>query len=353
MNNLVQFTAARRELAAIRETFGLTLTDDERAAQMRKLDHGAQVAAVAGLVDLAHEFREASVELKVQWAEANPAMTKAEAGAQKGKASVSDTPAFSREQKAQYRKLAKVPKPVRQKVYALEKDAVSEADIIEAGKVYAKNPEHLDEVLAVATEKAIPVSRAKTQVLRRHKRAEKHAALTPQTLPAGRYAVVYADPPWPLQPMMQDGAKDVRDHYPTMSLQDIKGMDVGGLLAPDAILYLWVPTMFLPDGLQVMDAWGFKYSTNMVWVKPTPIVGFRVRAQHETLLVGVHGSIPQPEPAETPPSVYRSERKEIRHSRKPEYYYELMEKLYPALAKIELFARTARHGWTAYGNEGA
>ncbi len=104
------------------------------------------------------------------------------------------------------------------------------------------------------------------------------------------------------------------------------------------------------DDTRCKDAWEFKYSTNMVWVKAPGGMGFRVRGEHETLLVGLRGAFPLPDPRDMPSSVYRSERKAPRHSAKPEYYYELFERLYPDIAKIELFSRTARASWTAWGN---
>jgi N6-adenosine-specific RNA methylase IME4 len=40
------------------------------------------------------------------------------------------------------------------------------------------------------------------------------------------------------------------------------------------------------------------------------------------------------------------------HSRKPYEAYELIERMFPTLPKIELFARGApRWGWTVWGNE--
>jgi N6-adenosine-specific RNA methylase IME4 len=38
------------------------------------------------------------------------------------------------------------------------------------------------------------------------------------------------------------------------------------------------------------------------------------------------------------------------HSRKPEEFYHLVESLCPG-SKVELFARTERPGWAAYGHE--
>jgi N6-adenosine-specific RNA methylase IME4 len=59
--------------------------------------------------------------------------------------------------------------------------------------------------------------------------------------------------------------------------------------------------------------------------------------------------MPSPLPANRPPSVIAAPRRE--HSRKPDEAYEMIERMYPELPKIELFARKARAGWAAWGNE--
>jgi N6-adenosine-specific RNA methylase IME4 len=74
-----------------------------------------------------------------------------------------------------------------------------------------------------------------------------------------------------------------------------------------------------------------------------------VRGQHEHLLIASKGSPPLPPTESVPASVFRERRRE--HSRKPEASYRIIEAMYPALPKIELFARSTREGWAAWGNE--
>ena len=78
-------------------------------------------------------------------------------------------------------------------------------------------------------------------------------------------------------------------------------------------------------------------------------LGFFIRGQHELLLIATRGDMPSPLPANRPPSVIAAPRRE--HSRKPDEAYELIEGMYPELPKIELFARSTREGWAAWGNE--
>jgi N6-adenosine-specific RNA methylase IME4 len=121
------------------------------------------------------------------------------------------------------------------------------------------------------------------------------------------------------------------------------------LAAEDAVLFLWTTLPHLEEAFRVIAAWGFQYKTNLAWVKDKIGLGYFVRNQHELLLVATRGNIPSPAPAARPPSVIMAPRRE--HSRKPDEAYELIERMYPELPKIELFARSARKGWAAWGNQ--
>lgn len=99
-----------------------------------------------------------------------------------------------------------------------------------------------------------------------------------------------------------------------------------------------------------MEAWGFEYRANEVWVKPSIGMGVWTRNRHELLLIGRRGKASPPEPKARLDSVIEARRG--RHSEKPACVYERLERLYPQLSKLELFARgKVRPGWTAWGNE--
>jgi N6-adenosine-specific RNA methylase IME4 len=99
----------------------------------------------------------------------------------------------------------------------------------------------------------------------------------------------------------------------------------------------------------VIRAWGFAYRTGLVWIKDRFGMGNYVRTQHEHLLVARRGEPPLPAPAARPSSVLHAPRTE--HSAKPIEAYDLIERLYPELPRIELFARYRREGWSAWGNQ--
>jgi N6-adenosine-specific RNA methylase IME4 len=163
--------------------------------------------------------------------------------------------------------------------------------------------------------------------------------------------VILADPAWWFEVYDPDSGSEraAGSHYPCMRTEDICALPVAQLATDDAMLFLWVPPSQLPAASRVIEAWGFDYVTQIVWVKDQIGLGFYVRNKHELLLIAKRGNMPTPLPANRPPSVIHAPRRE--HSRKPDVVYDLIERMYPELPRIELFARQARAGWQAWGNE--
>jgi len=176
------------------------------------------------------------------------------------------------------------------------------------------------------------------------KRREEQQSTPP--LPEGVFDVIYADPPWEYYTPLR-GYPEL--HYKTMPTEEICKLKVPS--ADDAVLFLWATNPTLKDALKVMECWGFKYKTNMVWVKDKIGTGFYFRAQHELLLLGIKGKMPAPLEENRPPSVIHAPVRE--HSRKPDEVYALIEKMYPNRKYLELFARPEekRKGWTYWGLE--
>jgi N6-adenosine-specific RNA methylase IME4 len=171
-------------------------------------------------------------------------------------------------------------------------------------------------------------------------------------LPRRHYSVIYADPPWRFKVYSEEtgSSRAASNHYRVMDLADICSLPVKDhLAARDAVLYLWVTAPFLRIAFDVLAAWGFTYSSNLVWTKDKLGTGYWARSQHEHLLIGKRGKFRAPAPAHRPPSVIQAPRRE--HSRKPDQVYAIIERAYPDLPKIELFARHAWPGWIAWGDE--
>ena len=113
-----------------------------------------------------------------------------------------------------------------------------------------------------------------------------------------KYKTIYADPPWQFQNRTGKVAPEHKrlNRYPTMKLEDIMKLPVGDVADEKSHLYLWVPNALLPEGLQVMEAWGFEYKTNLIWEKTRKDgepdgrgVGFYFRNVTEILLFGIKG----------------------------------------------------------------
>jgi N6-adenosine-specific RNA methylase IME4 len=134
-----------------------------------------------------------------------------------------------------------------------------------------------------------------------------------------------------------------------MPLDEIKTLRVRDC-PKDAVLFLWVPGSLLNEGLQVVDAWGFEYKTCAVWDRVHAGQGPYFRMQHEILMFAKRGETPSPPEKKRAASIIRSPRGD--HSAKPIAAYEMIEAMYPELAKLELFCRgQPRDGWAGWGNE--
>lgn len=175
-----------------------------------------------------------------------------------------------------------------------------------------------------------------------------------------KYNTIYADPPWRFQNRTGKVAPEHKrlNRYDTMSIEEIMSLPVAEIADDKAHLYLWVPNAMLPDGLAVMDAWGFEYKGNLIWEKVRKDgmpdgrgVGFYFRNVTEILLFGIKKKS-EPNrtlaPARSQVNLIRSMKRE--HSRKPDEFIPVIEAC-SQLARIELFARGARSGWDCWGNQ--
>lgn len=173
-----------------------------------------------------------------------------------------------------------------------------------------------------------------------------------------QYATIYADPPWRFQNRTGKVAPENRklNRYETMALEEIKALPVSQIAAERSHLYLWVPNALLPEGLEVMKAWGFEYKGNIVWEKVRKDgepdgrgVGFYFRNVTEILLFGIRGSNNRTlAPARSQVNLIRTQKRE--HSRKPDEIIPIIESCSSG-PYIELFARGDRDNWAMWGNQ--
>lgn len=168
-----------------------------------------------------------------------------------------------------------------------------------------------------------------------------------------KFGVVYADPSWQYDEGTTTPSRKIENHYPTMPADEIAAMPVEGLCLKDAVLFLWVPNPLLPEGLMVMEAWGFTYKAKWTWLKQYPGkkkgTGYWTINEDESVLIGVRGN-PPPPPTK---ARFRSHFSAPvgKHSEKPEEVRKRIEKMYPKAGRIELFARQQSKGWEVWGNQ--
>jgi N6-adenosine-specific RNA methylase IME4 len=169
-----------------------------------------------------------------------------------------------------------------------------------------------------------------------------------------KYQIIYADPPWKyLWGSGKDGGHFAPEkHYQTMTTREICELDIKSLRAQNCALFLWATMPALPDAIQVVDAWGFKYKTcAFSWVKtkkdgmPLNGMGSYTKSNIEICLLGMHGHIKSAD--KTVPQIVMHPR--LGHSVKPPVVRDRIVRLFGDLARIELFARQAVEGWDAAG----
>ena len=179
-----------------------------------------------------------------------------------------------------------------------------------------------------------------------------------EQLQGRKFSTVLADPPWRFQNRTGKMAPEHRrlSRYHTMGLEQIKALPVSEYLSEPAHLYLWIPNALMPQGLDVLQAWGFNYKSNIIWHKIRKDggsdgrgVGFYFRNVTEMVLFGVRGKNARTlAPGRRQVNLIASRKRE--HSRKPDELYDVIEACSPG-KYLELFARGSRRKWTTWGDQ--
>lgn len=171
------------------------------------------------------------------------------------------------------------------------------------------------------------------------------------------YGTILADPPWQFTNRTGKMAPEHKrlNRYNTLPVKDIKELPVQLVAAENAHLYLWVPNALLPEGIEVLKAWGFEYKTNIIWHKIRKDggpdgrgVGFYFRNTTEIILFGIRGRLRTLSAGRSQVNIIKSQKRE--HSRKPDELYDIIERCSPG-PYLELFARGKKDGWDQWGNE--
>lgn len=167
------------------------------------------------------------------------------------------------------------------------------------------------------------------------------------------YDCLVVDPPWRFRTWSETNqAKSASRHYDLMRTEDIAALPVGDLAQRDCILLLWTTGAMQPQAFDVMKAWGFTYKSQMIWRKTTPAgkirmgTGYWARSMHEPVMIGCIG---KPGKFSAFPSIFDGVARE--HSRKPDEFYDLVNKHTLGMRRADLFSRQNRPGFEGWGYE--
>ena len=171
-----------------------------------------------------------------------------------------------------------------------------------------------------------------------------------------KYSVIYADPAWLYKcgknhlakTSMINGKYDIK--YNSMSIDVMKKLPIYDISENNCLLFMWVTSPFLKIGIDLLEGWGFNFSTiGFVWYKEKANPGSYTLSECEICIIAKRGKIPLPRGS-------RNERQflsecKTRHSKKPDEIRNRIMRMFPEQNKIELFAREKTEGWDVWGNE--
>lgn len=169
-------------------------------------------------------------------------------------------------------------------------------------------------------------------------------------LPSEKCSVIYVDPPWPVGSIVLDKWESpLDDKYFTMSIEEIKNMSISEMSADDCSLFIWTTHTFLPDCLDIIKEWGFKYHCLITWNKGSGWTQFGFHKMTEFLLFAYKGNIGINQYGKAIPTLI-SENKTY-HSKKPDSIRDLIKSKTTGI-RAELFSRgEPSEGWIFWGNE--
>ena len=173
------------------------------------------------------------------------------------------------------------------------------------------------------------------------------------------FSCLMVDVPWCYRVAKYSESKSLNGlaTYPSQSLQELMAMPVRSILADPAVVFFWVTGPMLSDAFKILEAWGLQYSSIFnVWVKtyangePVFNPGFYSRSSVELLLIATRGKgLTKLRKRFDIRQVVHAPR--LTHSEKPDIFARIIESLFDFPAKLEMYARKTKPGWSAWGLE--
>ena len=167
------------------------------------------------------------------------------------------------------------------------------------------------------------------------------------TLPEGVFDCIVIDPPWPYDTAESYDGAGFRGGtpYPEESIHELGARTMPA--ADNTVLWLWTTHRFMHDAFHLLEAWGFEHKVILTWVKDRMGTGRWLRSRSEFCIMAVRGKPTVDLTNET--TVLEAPMRE--HSRKPDEFYAMVEKLCVAERRLDYFSREKRPGWEQLGND--
>ena len=196
--------------------------------------------------------------------------------------------------------------------------------------------------------------------------AIKYQANTLLKLPKKLKPLLVQDPAWKYGffEKSYNTGKTAAQHYKTMTLEELKKLQLGKLCPPDAVTMMWCTGPTFNWALDLMASQGFQFKTvAFVWVKTNPLhkgkmvditkdiwmsLGNTTRPNCEYVLLGERGKGLVRRNKSIRQVVFAPVGK---HSEKPIEVMNRIKTLYGKVPSYEAFARKPTPGFTPLGNE--
>ena len=162
-----------------------------------------------------------------------------------------------------------------------------------------------------------------------------------------KYRTIVIDPPWPVKPMILKKYPD-KLPYKTMSIEEISDFNIYDFADDECSLFLWTTHTFLPDAVNIMKKWGFKYHCLMTWDKVAGYSNCGIFRNTELVLFGYKGKMTINQKGKFLPCLFRESKG--KHSRKPSIFFEML-KNNTQEPRISIFEREKRDGFDVWGDE--
>jgi len=171
-----------------------------------------------------------------------------------------------------------------------------------------------------------------------------------------KYQIIYADPPWSYNDKMKGTGFEIEKQYKTMDLESLKQLPIKEISEDNSVLLMWFVYGMLPEALELIKSWGFKYKTiAFIWNKKSKhgksvyTMGRWTLSNTEAVILATRGCCSKYKKTNSMKQYVEAER--TRHSKKPDIVKNKIVELFGDIPRIELFARQKTEGWDVWGNE--